>query len=494
MLKIRDIIDNCFKTEEEKLKYGNMLRQISIPDFYKCIAQFSGLSVDKVSDDSMMVYLSTWCRNKYRFFEMLGNRVRLDVPFEYTRGAVNVADELLDLGKEYPAYYLWLDMFKRQTSNKIEVERWSSVYCTVEQLFPQYNLIGSSLTHFFKSKLNAPDDLVTKIGALYEYKSINAKYTISINPVDMMLASENPYKWTSCYQLELRDDSHADGCLAAILDDTSLITYVWSNSGEYILHDNYKFKNIRYYRMRTWIVISHDFSAVHFNKTYPKDDVDTDLSKKYRGVVEKVISDFKGVEDKWKKNPTVELYDEESGWKAQRNLFDCTRVFEYGYSEFYGDYIYINPALCSVPLVERMSLEEYRKLGKQRELAVYNESIICPDGCGNDLPDEIKYQDENLGYNGEGFCAENFEFRGIYCEYCDEYCTSSDEWDGPGCLGCQFYDEHHPICDLVEDECPYPDPDYTEGGTMRAGEDHCAGCRFWEQCQEKPDEEEDIVE
>lgn len=87
--------------------------------------------------------------------------------------------------------------------------------------------------------MNAPDELITNVAAIFENQKVKATHTISIDPVDMMLASDNPYNWTSCYRLELeRDDSHADGCLAAILDNSSLIAYVWNNEGKFELYEN----------------------------------------------------------------------------------------------------------------------------------------------------------------------------------------------------------------------------------------------------------------
>ena len=90
---------------------------------------------------------------------------------------------------------------------------------------------------------------------IFENDTITGTYTISIDPVDMMLASENPYNWQSCYRLETPNEaSHADGCLAAILDSSSLITYIWDKEGKFNLY-NHDLKCIRYKRIREWIAI-----------------------------------------------------------------------------------------------------------------------------------------------------------------------------------------------------------------------------------------------
>ena len=130
------------------------------------------------------------------------------------------------------------------------------------------------MTHFFKSCLQAPDELVTRLGRIWEHETITGTHTISIDPVDMMLASENPYDWQSCYRLETFDGgSHADGCLAAVLDDSSLITYVWNREGKYSLYNRYDFKKIRYYRMRQWVSVSPSQNSIHFNDIYPRKNI-----------------------------------------------------------------------------------------------------------------------------------------------------------------------------------------------------------------------------
>ena len=81
MLKTQEILDKL--NIEEREQYKDMIAAINIPDFYKCIAQLSGLQISKVSDDAIFSYLYTWCKNKYKYFKMLGNKTRLDQKFIY---------------------------------------------------------------------------------------------------------------------------------------------------------------------------------------------------------------------------------------------------------------------------------------------------------------------------------------------------------------------------------------------------------------------------
>ena len=483
MLKTEEILERFDLIDREM--YGDMLRQVNIPDFYKCMAQFSGLAISRVSDDAIVQYLQTWAKNKYRFYKMLGNSLRLDQPFKYIRQDKNLVEEFNLLGKEFPAYFHWLKDFSRATKNKIDMSYvgWQTKD-NLRDLFPQTNIEGSSLTHFFKAKLNAPDELVTKIGRIFENDEIEATHTISINPVDMMLASENPYDWNSCYRLEWgRSDSHADGCMAAILDTSSLITYVWDKEGEFSLYDHFKFKKIRYYRMRGWIAIEKEWKAIHFNGVYPgRSRYDDEFLKQLRDVVENVVASYAKIENKWRKNAYVQVKSQSGDWTYNRAEIHCNRTHYYGYNEYDDCNIYVNSQLVS-PVEGVQPFDNFKSI----EMPVYDEYITCPCGCGTKLvgsDDCVDEYDEGICYNGDGFICDNFyenepEYK--WCPYRDDYCCC-------GCMECddcdeecEIYQDNNPVCSLDGYTlCDDPDFDEVHHGQMPACSGHCSQCWMWE--------------
>ena len=479
MLKTQEILEKLDIID--KAMYEDMLKQVNIPDFYKCIAQFSGLPISRVDDDTIAEYLITWARNKYRFYKMLGNSLRLDQAFKYVRQDKDLHGDFDLLAKEFPAYYYWLRNFKGCKKNKIEREdiNWQTKDVLNDLHF---DIAGSSLTHFFKSKLNAPDTLVTKIGRLFENDEIEATHTISINPVDMMLASENPYDWNSCYRLELdRSDSHADGCLASILDTTSLITYVWDKEGEYNLYDQFKFKKIRYYRMRGWIAIQEEYKAIHFNGVYPgRSNYDDAFMKQLREIVEAAVAKYAGAENKWRKNAYVQV--KSGDWTYNKPEVHCERRNYYGYNEYDDCNVYVNSQL--VKTVEGV---QDGNVFKGISLPVYDTPLKCPCGCHNYLvgsDDCVDEYDEGWCYNGEGFICDNFyeqepEYK--WCPYRDDYCTCHcleyDDCDEE----CEIYRDNHPVCSLDQyHECEDPDWDEVQEGEMPACSGHCSNCWLWE--------------
>jgi len=412
MLLKKDLLE---RLEE---KYRPMFDKVSIPDFTKCIAEFSQLHISDVSDAAIEEYLTLWAKNKYRFYQLLGNKLRVDTKIRYEANDNNTRRNMFhDLGKSYPAYVFWLKEFYDLKKNKIESCNisWNCEH-TLNELFPDRTFEGTALTHFFKNYLSAPDDLVTQIGRIFENQELEAIHTISIDPVDMMLASENPYNWTSCYRLG--DGGHADGTLAAMIDGSSLITYIWHAEGEFSLHNNYTFKNVRYKQMRQYISISPTMNSIHFNSVYPGKDYADDFEKQLRQIVE-------------------DLVDKDATWVKNSNS-DCDREFYYGYGEFSVRYIWT------------------KKDAVERDVwRTYSQEIVCPCGCGNYLPGS----DDDIDYDDSGFTYENINNR-HYCDMIDGYCAYED------CDSCPAYNRENAVCELDEDH-------YCEGNLYEAEEEDC---------------------
>ena len=436
---------------------GAMIELVNIPNFTKCIAQYAGLQIKEVPDAVIEEYLITWAKNKHRFFNMMGNKLQLDIAIDYQNPETGLEHEANSLMKAYPAFAPWIGYFRGQKKNKIEDSyrlSWEAREL-ISTLFPNLNVAGTTMTHLFASYLNAPDDLVTAIGRAFEGGVVKGTWTLSIDPVDMMLASENPYDWNSCYRLSADNEaSHADGCLAAILDDSSLISYIWSSEGDMSLY-SHTLTNVRWKRIREWIAISPTMMSIHFNNIYPtKHSYGSDFEKQLRSYTEKIVADYMGVRDSWKHNDGSAC---------------CEREYYYGYGEFNEDNIW-----C------------HSDSEQNESWTVYNYSIKCPCGCGCWMPgtEDHEYDCAELNYNGQGLIYENFEER-HWCDYVDDYCSSAWDRCEERCRGCSAWDDMNPYCDIAQEGgegnilCENPDSYYTYNGTMEACSGHCEGCPMW---------------
>lgn len=477
MLLTRDLIKDV-----ENKNQIEMLKKVNIPDFTKCIAQFSGLQIRNVSEEVIKDYLLTWARNKERFYLLLDKKLKIDIPFKYSNtgnDGTERRNKYRELSKKYPLFSLWIEYFEDMKENKINGDFYGfyGLKQRIKELFPYFNIENSKITHFFKSCLNAPESLINDIAAIYENNEIEANHTISIDPVDMMLASENPYDWNSCYRLELdNSSSHADGCLAAVLDTQSLITYVWTSEGKFKLYDTYDFKSIRYYRMREWIAISDNMHSVHFNVVYPgKDNYNNAFLKILREIVENKVASYLDVENVWRKYSFSNYEQEENGTEDGSIYIRAERVNgEYGYSEYDSNYVY--------------TLKGF----KHEHIGVYDEEIKCPCGCGEVLPGSSSDNE----YNGAGFICDNFEEayeeEGTYCDYLEDYCEYVGECCRENCEDCEHWREYHPVCELDEDvECSNYTWSMVDDGIAMPNEEHCRGCECWDRCHSSKQQNEE---
>lgn len=445
MLKTVDLIENV----EEK--YIPMLKKVNIPDFTKCIAVFSGLKLQQIDDRAIKRYLLTWAENKYRIFQLLGNELKKDTKIFYVKPLDDNDEEYEVLITEYPQYGPWFNLFKMFPTNKITYN--NDYYATRDfrRYFPNERLDGTSITHFAKKYLKLPDDIVTKLGRIYENNKVKANYTLSIDPVDIMTASENPYNWTSCYRLETDNyDSHADGCMAAMLDENSIVSYVWTAEGKLNLYNQYELKNVRYKRMRQWIAISKNLANIAFCKVYPGKSYTQEFYKQLRNACEEMVANYLGAKNFWSIGKTHEAY----------RYNEC-----YGYSE-YDNEVYV--------------LQGYEEQG----IPVYTEPIICACGCGTELAGSFESDYE---YLGQGFRCTGFD-EPYYCDYCGDYCESR----GEDCSDCCYWKEHHPVCGLDSYfECIHKTENHTMvGNVVQAYECDCKDCPYWkENCNEDNEDE-----
>ena len=458
LLKTVELID---KLGEE---YADMLKQVNIPDFYKCIAQYSGISIKYLQSDVIEDYLTQWAINKKPIFDFFGGKTRVDLEFSYKEENKDYYDIYIELAKKYPAYYFWLYGIRGSNENKmLEKVMGYDQCCAIKKCFPDYKWNEETITHFFKNKLNAPDTLITEIGRIYENNEIQAKFTLSIDPVDIMLSSETPYDWQSCYRLEEFCDSHSDGCLAGVIDHPTIVTYIWTEEGKYNLYEKYEFKKIRYKRMRMTIAINKEFNAIHFNTIYPgKNNLSEGFQQKVRDIVETYFAKQLNKQNIWKKNRSRDEFEE------KQEIIRCHRYHpEYGYSE-YDDF------------------NVYYLVGEEHysDIYSYDEVIYCPCGCGEPFIGS-DYCDDWMCYNGCGHVNENYddyyEEEGIWCDTqdCLEYDCDGD------CLHCRIFNESNATCELTEEACELYEPflaqqkgmiDLSESSTIHCDIENCKNC------------------
>ncbi len=348
-IKLEDVIKDI--TDPIEIE---MISKVNLMDFQKCVLAWSGLDEVNIAQ-----YLKLWAKNKKSFYiNLFKGELRIDKIISIKKDKELTSCSLLQYAEKYPAYAPWLSIFDNQYQA-------GNVFTTkdkmVREAFPtKYkNFQDMKVTKFFQSYLQAPEELVTDLGKYYGEGALEGTYTVSIDPVDMILASVSGYEWTSCYRITSGDDGkgrgqHSDGAIAALIDTTSLITYLWRKEGKIDL-DKYKVET-RYKIARQYVNFKEEEKCMHFCKVYPGDSLSTRRS--FRIVFEEIVSKAYEIEDDWKILGFSEEY-----------RIETERFFLYGYDEFGHDAI-VHKTLTPKDIVR---------------IEPYDERIPCPCGCLEDL-------------------------------------------------------------------------------------------------------------
>ena len=98
--------------------YADMISQVDIYNFTKCVAQFAGMEIKEVPDKMIKEYLLTWAESKRRFFDMLDGKIRKDLEIEYHNPREGIQEEIRELMSEYPVYTLVIILF----ANKLKIK------------------------------------------------------------------------------------------------------------------------------------------------------------------------------------------------------------------------------------------------------------------------------------------------------------------------------------------------------------------------------------
>lgn len=453
MIKYRDIEEKL--TGEEDKKYIPMIRKVNIPNFVKCVAVWSSIEVDDLCETTLIETLIKWAKEKYLIYEKLEKEIKVSSDFEYKPPMEAVEqerkNELNRLSKIYPVYTPWLTSLRSGDENKISENTNLSFRGWAETA--KIEAKGETkITSFFKRSLEAPEELVTAIAALFDNsRTVKSKLTLSIDPVDMLLASENPYNWTSCYKLD-RGECFADGCMAAIVDSASLIAYIGEESGDLSIVNNnrdvqYKVSKVAYKRMRQWVAVNDYFDSVCINALYP--DKTTSIQDELNPYI---FNWLLGCEER-------EL--------NERNISRTTnRIYSYGYSS------------------ELLNSKVYGRTEAER-INIYDNKIPCFCGCKGVLPEKDELYD-TMSYNSEGFNCENYFEEEPYCEIAEERCGRAFDICRSNCSDCSSWRHENGIF------CPYEDSDDMCIEVEEASCENCEDCSVYQAYMEEQEDDEDL--
>ena len=247
----------------------------------------SGQQLGKINKTWAKRYLKSWAIAKYKFYKILGNKLKLEIDTEIEASNEMFQNAVSELAYKFPLYAPIIHSigYNAFVNNKLNLARaWDSL--KGEKRFTE----GMNLTKFFA--LYNCKELDMEISKLYQDKN-KAHLTISIDPNDYLTVSINK-SWRSCHNFI--DGEWRNAGLAYMNDKVSLVSY--RSNGEV----PYTFAGISFkWNSKSWrqmIYMSENSSTIIFSRQYPNESAQT--TEKIRHLFEEQVSKFYGVDNCWK--------------------------------------------------------------------------------------------------------------------------------------------------------------------------------------------------
>ena len=240
---------------------------------------------------------------------------------------------------------------------------------------------------------------------------------LSINPVDMLMASVHTTGWRSCHNII--DGEYATGPISYVLDGVTCIAYA-TRGADYcdLLKEAWDRK-----LWRQMVFIDKNNLSAIFSRQYPQESVL--LEKETRRLVAKVLSEYGGVAYKWKYlnmagGCSMSADEESDAERRGHNVEIC------------GEWMYSGDAFSG-----RIKMSEG---GANPDILVGVTEIICP-VCGEYRSSDDYYDDQRSDIS---CCGGPW----VYCACCDSRIHEEDcirtHYEDPICEYC--YDRYYTTC------------------------------------------------
>ena len=274
---------------------------------------------------------------------------------------------------------------------------------------------GTRTSKYFKVIVENHDNVVVRehadklsqaFSVLLESLMQDAVVVLSINPLDIAMASVHTTGWKSCYALE---GVYRTAPLAMLLDEGTVLAYAYLHKTEYYPLGIELPRKI----WRQWVNINFDQNAALFMKEYPKQLLF--VAKQVRAMVAGILNTHAG-------------FDPNSTWVKLNINSNRIRIYN-------SAYIYDDPICAAIVLKSAHDAADVLEFSLGAE-EIYcfecshlrqddlHSSFNCLDCsqyicvyCDSIIPTE---DDVYRAPNGDPYCECCFDERFVYCSYCSE--------------------------------------------------------------------------
>lgn len=252
-----------------------------------------------IDDKKIYKILERWAKAKFRFYVLLGRKLKTSKKIELEKDNNEIRNFLCDLKRKFPLYAEQIGCFSLTSwrENKYYGEDdYLNTHPKVKN--------GMKITRILA--LYGNEDLNMEVSKLYQTKN-EANLNISIDPNDFLTTSINK-AWRSCHNFI--DGEYRNAGYSLMLDETSLVNYIAKDKNVTYTYDGINFEwNNKSWRQMTYI--SKTNSRMIFSLQYPYSD--DKISSQIREIYENLMSKQLGVENSWtisnNMNASIDYYN-----------------------------------------------------------------------------------------------------------------------------------------------------------------------------------------
>ncbi len=315
-------------------------------------------------------------------------------------------------------------------------------------------------------------------------KRNDTKVILSINPLDILMASAHTTGWRSCHKFT--DGQFKTGPLSYMCDGVTAIAYAYDRVDNYKLEEytTSVFLPVKKWRQMVYFD-RNNFSAIH-SREYPCEN--TIYGKYSRKLAGYVLAEYAGKDKKWK----VKFYNEGSACLEEErdDVSSCNLYLKtcWAYRDNPTAFIYLNnvghpPKVFIGVDIPCVVCGEIRGNDTTETLDCHScdRRIHCC-SCDCDLEEGSAYY-----YDGETYCSYCFHDSYGYCVNCGEAFelddltrVANDDLVCDDCLDanyaqCNCCDQWVESDSLTETACQ----DFVCDDCLERYYDYCYGCKEW---------------
>ena len=247
-------------------------------------------------------------------------------------------------------------------------------------------------------------------------KRNDTKVILSINPLDILMASAHTTGWRSCHKFT--DGEFKTGPLSYMCDGVTAIAYAYDRVDNYKLEEYTTSVSLPVKKWRQMVYFDrNNFSAIH-SREYPCEN--TIYGKYSRKLAGYVLAEYAGKDKKWK----VKFYNEGSACLEEErdDVSSCNLYLKtcWAYRDNPTAFIYLNnvghpPKVFIGVDIPCVVCGEIRGNDTTETLDCHSCSRIHCCSCDCDLEEDSVYY-----YDGEAYCSYCFHDSYGYCVHCGE--------------------------------------------------------------------------